>query len=126
MKRFDIWNEIKKAVEEKARGRFSEGDIWMANLGENIGVEEVGKGDQFLRPIIVIKKFNSEFGIGIPLSTTDKEGVHYFKFQFQQKTSNALLSQIKSIDAKRFKYRIGRVGKQVLEDIKTKARNLIF
>lgn len=125
MKNFDIWNIHKKNIEHKERIEYHEGDIWMVSVGENIGVEESGKGDNYLRPVVVIKKFNKEFSLCIPLSSTLKEGLYYFKFSFKQKISNALLSQIKPVDVKRFVYRMGWVNYRVLHELKTKTRNMI-
>lgn len=125
MKLFDEWNEIKKRVEKKYRASYSEGDIWMTNLGENLGAEETGKGAEFLRPVLVLKKFNAEFSLCVPLSTTEKEGKYYHHFSFKGKVSNGLLSQVRSTDAKRFKYRLGKINKVDLADLKTKTRNMI-
>ncbi len=125
MKKFDEWNRVKKIVEEKDRVKYSAGDVWMVHVGENVGVEEGGKGDDFMRPVVVIKKFNNSFCICVPLSTTRKTGIYYHQFEFQKKTSNALLSHVKSIDVKRFRYRLGRISAKHLEELKTKTRILL-
>ncbi len=125
MKNFDKWNKKKKQVENKQRIEYSDGDILMVNFGENIGVEEGGKGEEFLRPLVVIKKFNKDFALCIPLSTTKKTGIYYHQFNFKDSISNALLSQVKAVDAKRFKYRMGNINSEILNELKTKTRNLI-
>ncbi len=47
-KDFDIWNSIKKGI-ENSRHEFvkfpQEGEVWMSNLGRNIGFEQNGSGD---------------------------------------------------------------------------------
>ncbi len=97
----------------------------MVSMGENIGVEESGKGEKYFRPVLVLRKFNKDFALCAPLSTTEKEGVYYYKFSFKGKISTALISQIKPVDAKRFEYRMGSVGSVSLSSIKTKIRNMI-
>ncbi len=47
MKNFDVWNVCKKNIEQKSRIEYSEGDVWMVSLGENVGVEESGKGKTY-------------------------------------------------------------------------------
>lgn len=62
MKDFDSWNELKKKidVEKNEPDRFpKEGEVWMSSLGKNIGYEQNGSGDNFSRPILIIKKFNN-------------------------------------------------------------------
>lgn len=125
MKDFDTWNTYKKEIERNQRIEYSEGDVWMISLGENVGCEESGKGRIYSRPIVVVKKFNKDFCLAIPLSTTNKEGLYYYKFSFKNGISNALLSQIKPVDSKRFAYRMGSVGNVVLGVLKAKTRNMI-
>jgi mRNA interferase MazF len=52
--------------------KFEEGQIWWCYLGENIGHEENGKGDKFLRPVVILKKFNHRIFYAIPTSTQNK------------------------------------------------------
>ena len=54
-------------------------------MGKNIGFEQDGKGENFVRPVVIIKGFNKNMFFGIPLSTKMKEGKFYYKFQFQKK-----------------------------------------
>jgi mRNA interferase MazF len=125
MKLFDIWNRIKKQTESKGRPEYSEGDVWMCRLGENVGVEEDGKGDQFLRPVLVLKKFNKEFCFIVPLSTTSKRGRYYAMFRFKNSESVCLVSHARSVDCKRFLYKMGSAPKETVSDIKEKTRDML-
>lgn len=49
-------------------------------MGQNIGFEQNGKGDNFVRPVIILKKFNKNMFFGIPLSTQIKDGKFYYYF----------------------------------------------
>ncbi len=77
MKKFDEWNEVKKKIESKKSVYTKEGEIYYASLGENIGFEQNGKGDIFLRPIVVYKKFGKDSILAMPLSTRVKNKEHY-------------------------------------------------
>ncbi len=71
-KDFDNWNEKKKAIE----GRFSniifrERDIWWCSVGINVGNESCGKGKDFQRPVIILKKLNQNSFIGLCLMQID-------------------------------------------------------
>ena len=108
-KNFQKWH-IKKSDlhENQIRIYFHERDIWFASVGANIGFEQDGKGDDFLRPIVVLKKFNNENLWGVFLTSKDKIGKYYFKFYHDQnRLSTANISQLRLIDSKRLKYKIG-------------------
>lgn len=124
-KKFDEWNIVKKTTHKiKKRVYFKERDIFYIRIGENIGFEQSGKGEMFLRPVIILKKFNNDFFMGVPLTTTIKEGKYYFSFEFTTKKSNAILSQIRPFDVKRVKHKIGVINKEDFKKIKEKISNL--
>ena len=73
MEKFDKWNDIKKQISTyENRPNFSEREIWYCNLGLNIGDEQNGKGDKFLRPVVVFRKFNKKLFWAIPLTKNIK------------------------------------------------------
>lgn len=109
-KSFWQWHTRKQLIHvEKARPFFHEGEVWFCSLGANVGFEQDGRGDDFLRPILVVKKFNQEICWGLPLTRSQKQGRYYFPFILNGQTSTAILSQLRLIDGKRLQYRIGSV-----------------
>lgn len=62
-KDFEAWHIVKKNVHEAFMARpagYKERDVWWVCLGHNIGFEEDGKGQNFSRPVLVIKGFNKQ------------------------------------------------------------------
>ncbi len=114
----DKWHLKKKSVAQNKKTIFiKEREILFVNMGQNIGVEQDGKGDEFLRPVIVYKKFNNSMFLGIPLTSTLKDSIYYYNFEFKSKTdgfrkSSAILSQVKAYDVKRVKFKLGTINKQ--------------
>ena len=54
MKNFDDWNIVKQRTEQKQHiANFKEREIFWANIGENIGFEQSGKGNDFMRPLLI-------------------------------------------------------------------------
>ena len=91
----------------------------------NIGGEENGKGDSFLRPAVIFKKFNNGTFWGVPLTTKKKRGNFYVPISLSDsKPRVALLSQLRLMDVRRLKNKIGTVTKQNYADIQKAITNL--
>jgi mRNA interferase MazF len=114
---FDAWNEKKKRVESVQRPGFKERDIWYIQMGKNVGFEQDGKGSDFLRPLVVFKKFNNEVFWGVPLTGAHKKGLYYQMIPNVRGRKNSLiLSQLRLFDSKRLFHKIG-----VLDEISYKS-----
>jgi len=106
---------------------YKERDVWICNVGENIGFEEDGKGDDYTRPVLILKVFNRKFCHIVPLSTTDRRGRYYYSFDGKTgKTSVAILSQTRSVDATRLHEKIGKISQDDFDKIKKQIIELIF
>ena len=127
MKQHDKWNEVKKRTDnKKVIPKIRQREIYWANIGENIGFEQNGKGDDFMRPLLIFKKFSNNMFFGIPLSTqSKKEGSFFFEFTFETDTiSTALIVQGKLFDAKRLDRKIGKIAIEDFEKLKVKFKEL--
>ncbi len=119
-KDFEPWHTIKSTINrDKKRPFFHERDVWFASLGFNVGLEQDGKGSKFLRPIVIIKKFNNETLWGITLTSKNKIGKYYFTFNHgNNRTRTANLSQLKLFDSKRLKYKTGLICENDFKKLK--------
>lgn len=129
MKDFDSWNELKKKIEEEKNtpDRFpKESEVWMSSLGKNIGYEQNGSGDNFSRPILIIKKFNNHMFWVIPLSTKQKEFDFYFNYTDpnDQKVS-AILAQMKLLSVKRLKRKLYGTPNELFDEMKEKIKSFL-
>ncbi|MEK7538643.1 MAG: HIT domain-containing protein [Patescibacteria group bacterium] len=126
--RFDTWNMAKKKLHEETDvpDRFpKEGEVWMSVLGKNIGYEQNGGGDNFSRPLLIIKKFNNHMFWAIPLSTTQKSLDFYYNFiDPNQNSVSAIIAQLKLVSLKRLKRKLYDMPQEKLEDIKRKTTEL--
>ena len=127
MKQYDEWNEVKKQVDErKISINFKEREIYWVSIGENIGFEQNGKGQEFARPIIIIKKLNKQLFFGVPLSTTIRDGSYFYNFEFLKNLkSSALLVQAKVFDIKRANQKLGMINKKDFTELKKKLGELL-
>lgn len=110
-KDFDSWNQKKKTVNDKqcVAPLFKERDVWWLSIGVNVGFEEDGKHENFIRPVLILKKFNRMLFFGIPLSKQLKSNPYYFPITFKEQTVSALISQIRVFSSKRIWNKIGEL-----------------
>ncbi len=126
-KDFKKWHE-KKAVVDAAINRpfFHEQEIWWCALGVNVGFEQDGGGTDFLRPVVVFRKFNNEIFWGIPLTHTKKKTQYYFSFVVTgEGSSTAILSQLRLIDARRLSHKLGDITRKDFEALTKKFKALL-
>jgi len=111
---FDKWNELKKRLNIKKRNiNIKEGFIFLVAVGKNIGIESFGKGELFVRPVLVYKKLSHNFFIGIPLTSQEKNGSYYFEFEFKKdKKSYAMFNQIKTFSSNRIIKYMGKISRK--------------
>ena len=122
---FDKWNELKKKIDNKnIELKFRARDIFWMSVGQNVGYETFGKGEEFLRPVLVYKKLSKETFIGIPLTSKQKEGSYYFSFNFKGKISIAMFNQMRVFDIKRAQLFYGKLSEY--QFIKLKGKLKIF
>lgn len=128
-KNFKKWHHKKAQVDGIAkRPFFHEREVWFCHVGANVGFEQDGGGKDFLRPIVIIKKFNNEVLWALPLTKSDKKlnkkiEKYYYAFSFIKGVkSRAILSQVRLIDARRLSYKISEISeadfKSLIEKLK--------
>lgn len=119
VKHFDVWFKIKSQLDNlNTYPKFQEGDVWWCHIGENVGHEECGKGNKFLRPIIVLKKFNNRIFFGIPTSSKLKDSPFYRPIIIKRNRVSALISQMRLFDVKRLLYKQGKISPNELGFLK--------
>ena len=128
-KHFDKWNELKKKIDMENNQPYffpKEGEVWMSDVGLNIGYEQNGSEDNFSRPMLIVKKFNNHMFWAIPLSTKQKDFDFYFNYTDPngQKVS-AILAQMKLVSVKRLKRDIYVIPDKIFYQIKQKLKSFL-
>ncbi|MBU1102109.1 type II toxin-antitoxin system PemK/MazF family toxin [Patescibacteria group bacterium] len=119
-KDFDKWNERKKALDGAVHQPplISEGDLWWCSASENIGTETSGKGVNFTRPVVVLKKFGRISFLGIPTTTHAREGSWYAAFKHQGIDEVAMLNQARVFSYKRLDRKMGTLDGEDFKNVK--------
>lgn len=130
MKDFDTWNTKKKDIDTKIINPdvfVGEGYVWICSYGKNIGFEQSGSGNDFSRPVLIVKKFNNNMFWGIPLSTKQKEYDFYFNYidVFGNPVS-AILAQMKLMSVKRLDRLLYRINRNLLFEIKDRLKSFLL
>ena len=117
---------MKKITDKVDRILVNEGEVFWCRFGLNIGNEEDGKGENFRRPVLVLKKFSNEIFLGVPLTTKNKFGTWYFNFNcIDGIQRQAILSQAKTFDVKRLEEQMFSVGNETKLNILNQYIDLI-
>lgn len=109
-KDFPRWLERKKIIDEN-RGipLFHALEVWWCSIGANVGYEADGKQQDFVRPVVIYRKFGKDMFWGIPVSSKIRSGVYYHTFTLHENQRTALLSQIRVLSPKRLLRKIGKM-----------------
>ena len=120
IKNFLDWFKIKPKIDggNYVPPKFSNAQVWYCFTGENIGTEISGKGQEYLRPYLILKKLDKYSFIGLPLSTQSKIGDRYFKIEFRNKSQAIYLHQPRHFDYRRLKYKLGEITDDEFIDVK--------
>jgi mRNA interferase MazF len=110
IKEFDLWNAKKKEIKQSNVERLCrEREVWWCALGVNIGLEQDGRNELFERPVLILKRYNKDLILILPITSTEKDNIYYVKISGVM-TSSVILSQIRSIDSKRLLRKVGMIS----------------
>ncbi len=119
-KAFDEWNIVKKRLDSRniiTEIFFHDREVWWCSIGINVGVESDGKNTHFERPVLIIRKFNGHMLWVIPLTTKERNGIHFHKISHDRGVSFACLSQLKTVSSKRLLRKIGMISENEFNEV---------
>lgn len=126
-KDFDKWNEKKKKIHDRVDAPFFHTrEIWWCSLGVNIGFEEDGSGEEYYRPVLILKGISRQTCFVIPLTASTKD--HLLRpsiGMIEGKDARALLSQTRIIDAKRLIRKMMYLEEEIFEKIRKAVKDML-
>ncbi len=126
-KEHDKWMPLKKRIDAfDKRVVFHEREIWWCTAGVNVGHEQDGKGEDFRRPVLIIKKFSGSVCWAVSLTSSFKEKPYQLHIMFGGRTSQVILSQLRLIDEKRLISRIESISKFQFKEIQKTLAAFLF
>lgn len=130
-KEYDQWHTKKSILNERKDMDaifFREKEIWWVALGANVGFEQDGKGEEFRRPALILKKFNRHVVLVVPLTTKLKRGNKYYVSCVASSDTldrMAIISQIRLVDTRRFVDKLGVVEESSYQKIKNAVKAML-
>ena len=126
-KDFSTWVKLKEKLDlEIKRPNIKIREVRWCAIGHNIGSEIDGKGELFARPVIILKIISSNTCLVLPLTHSEKTGKYMLEFHFKNENIRARLDQVRIVDTKRIKSKIGELPSIKFELIKEKTKEFLF
>ncbi|MCA9370391.1 MAG: type II toxin-antitoxin system PemK/MazF family toxin [Candidatus Peregrinibacteria bacterium] len=125
-KNFQQWNALKEKIHSAQKQRFfRKREVWLCHVGCNVGFEQDGKGNQWLRPVMILHKFNQHVFLCVPMTTTKKQDKHYVSVIHRSKQVSAIISQIRLLDSRRLHRKTGRLDKNTFQQVCNACRTFL-
>jgi mRNA interferase MazF len=125
-KDFDAWNIRKKYLDTSKRSLFfKEGEIWWCSVGVNVGEEVYGKGNDFRRPVVILKKLSQNSCVLAPTSTKEKSGSWFHHLNIRDKDRWVMMHQIRFISANRLWVRESTLAEEEFTELKKSVATLL-
>ena len=92
--------------------------MWWCHLGVNVGSEQDGTGENYDRPVLIVKGLSQQTCIILPLtSSPEKHKMRISIGKVQGEKASVIISQIRVIDTKRLIYKIKFLDKDIFDNI---------
>jgi len=125
-KDFDKWNKLKKDLHTRDSDVFAHPrEIWWCSLGVNIGAEIDGKNENFERPVIVLKVYNKETMLVLPITSKEKDDKFHYRIETDQKTAWVKITQGRVISTKRLLRKVDVLKEKEFDLLKSKWKSSI-
>lgn len=127
-KDFDMWNEEKKKTHanEEYLPLYYEREVRWCRLGANVGFEQDGTGEDFSRPVLILRGFSRHVCLAVPLTTSSKKNPYYIDLGIvANKKAAVIISQLRLIDTRRLDQHIATINKTNFERIRKAVKGLL-
>ena len=130
VQKYNEWNLKKQKINFSERPLdeliyFKEGDVWWCSIGMNVGSESFGKGKNFRRPVLVIKKLSADLCVALPITSQQKIGTWFEDVLLNGENRYVMLYQIRTLNKKRFTIKIGELEDNDFKKVKEKLKTLL-
>ncbi len=101
-----------------------EGEVRWCQWGVNVGDESNGKGEFFMRPVLIFKKLSTNVFWGLPTTSKTKNGSWFYNVD-KPEVKTVILNQIKLIDKRRLGEKIVELSESEVLKIKEAFKKIV-
>ena len=117
--------EIKKKTETERPRFYTVREIWWCRIGVNVGTEQDGNSENFVRPALIILGLGRNACVIVPLTTSKRE--HPLRIPvgiIEGREARANISQLRVIDTRRLGEKICFLDKEHFTNIRKAVRDM--
>ena len=100
-------------------------EVWWCSLGLNIGHEQDGKHAAFERPVLVLRKFNRESVLVVPITSQLKRTPYHVRFIHDGIEYTVIISQVRLLSTRRLRRRIFRMPEDMYGEVLSALQQMI-
>ncbi len=121
------WVKLKQKLDSgiKPPPFFQEREVWWTSVGVNVGHEIDGKNSLFIRPVLILKKFNSWTFLGAPLSTKNKANKYKLPLILKNKVVSVVVSQVRCFSSKRLQDKLSKIEAEIFSLLHIQIKKLL-
>ncbi len=91
-----------------------------------MGFEQDGTGNQYSRPVLIVKGFSRHVCLVVPLTTSVKSNKYHVRLGLiGEREACAIISQLRLIDTKRLDQRIVTLDRNIFEKVKKSVKDML-
>ncbi|WP_439372676.1 type II toxin-antitoxin system PemK/MazF family toxin [Bradyrhizobium sp. DASA03120] len=125
-KNFDAWNELKKKTDAEQPRLYTVREVWWCRLGVNVGTEQDGRGEWYVRPCVILRGFGPDACLVVPLTTSTRD--HPLRISVGSvdgREARANLSQLRVVDTRRLERKVCFLDKEMFANMRKAVRGLL-
>ncbi len=125
-KDFSKWNREKKRIHCRVNEVYAHPrEVWWCALGVNVGAETDGKNENFERPMLVLRVYNKETLLVLPITSKKKVDAFHCAVRVEFGTVWIKLTQARVISNRRLIRKVGVLSLVEFEKVKNSFRKYI-
>ncbi|MEX2010491.1 MAG: type II toxin-antitoxin system PemK/MazF family toxin [Parcubacteria group bacterium] len=135
-KDFDKWNKRKQQLHNSGSKVYAHPrEVWWCSFGVNIGAETDGGDKNFERPALILRVYNKETMLALPITGKAKNDQFHYKITITSKKSNTKeietkdvwikLTQARVVSNKRLLRKVDMISEEEFEKIGLSFRRFI-
>jgi len=125
-KDFDGWSKRKQRINAKRAAAYAHPrEVWWCSLGVNIGAETDGKNRNFERPVLVMRVYNKDTLLVLPITSKAKDDAFHQRIAVRVGPVWVKLTQSRVISSQRLLRKVDTIPEETFNDVQEAFRRFV-